>query len=85
MSYTHLTFEQRYHIQADYSKGLSAEVIALLNKEVNEVLKQQDLRERLLALGIIVSGGTTEEIQARIPLEMSKWANVVKTANIKID
>ncbi len=65
--------------------GTPREVIALLNKEVNEVLKQQDLRERLLALGIIVSGGSTESIQARIPLEMAKWANVVKTANIKID
>jgi len=61
------------------------DIIAMLNKVANEVLRQAELRERLLALGIVVTGGTSEEVQARIPLEMSKWATVVKTANIKIE
>ena len=61
------------------------DIIAMLNKVANEVLRQADLRERLLALGIVVTGGTSEEVQARIPLEMSKWATVVKIANIKIE
>ena len=65
--------------------GTPREIIALLNKETNEVLRQQELRERLLALGIIVSGGTTEAVQARIPAEMSKWAAVIRAANIKVD
>ena len=65
--------------------GTPREVIALLNRETNEVLKLQELRDRLLALGIIVSGGTTEAVQARIPEEMDKWARVIKAANIKID
>ncbi len=57
----------------------------MLNKVANEVLGQTELRERLLAWGIVVTGGTSEEVQARIPLEMSKWATVVKIANIKIE
>jgi len=61
------------------------DIIAMLNKVANEVLRLAELRERLLALGIVVTGGTSEEVQARIPLEMSKWATVVKTANIKIE
>ena len=61
------------------------EITAMLNRVANEVLRQAELRERLLALGIVVTGGTPEEVQARIPLEMSKWASVVKTANIKIE
>lgn len=65
--------------------GTPREIIALLNRETNEVLKLQELRDRLLALGIIVSGGTTEAVQARIPAEMDKWARVIKAANIKID
>ena len=65
--------------------GTPREVIALLNRETNEVLKLQDLRERLLALGILVSGGTTEAVQARVPAEMDKWTAVIRKANIKIE
>ncbi|MSQ75257.1 MAG: hypothetical protein EXR34_05700 [Rhodoferax sp.] len=61
------------------------DTIAMLNKVANEALRQAELRERLLALGIVVTGGTPEEARARIPLEMSKWASVVKTANIKLE
>ena len=61
------------------------DTIAMLNKVANEVLGQAELRERLLAWGIVVTGGTSEEVQARIPLEMSKWATVVKIANIQIE
>ena len=61
------------------------DIIAMLNKVANEVLRQAELRERLLALGMVVTGGTSEEVQARIPLEMSKRATVVKIANIKIE
>ena len=57
----------------------------MLNKVANEVPRQAEPRERLLALGIVVTGGTSEEVQARIPLEMSKWATVVKIANIQIE
>ena len=61
------------------------DTIAMLNKVANEVLRQAELRERLLALGMVVTGGASEEVQARIPLEMSKRATVVKIANIKIE
>ena len=43
------------------------DIIAMLNRVANEVLRQAELRERLLALGIVVTGGTSEEVQARIP------------------
>lgn len=67
------------------SANTPRDIIAMLNRVANEVLRQAELRERLLALGIVVTGGTSEEVQARIPLEMSKWATVVKAANIKIE
>ena len=65
--------------------GTPRDVIDLLNREINEVLKQQDLRDRLLALGIIVTGGSVAAVQARIPAEMDKWAKVIKAANVKIE
>ena len=38
------------------------DTIAMLNKVAIEVLRQAELRERLLALGIVVTGGTSEEV-----------------------
>jgi len=65
--------------------GTPRDIVARLNKETNEVLQQPDLRDRLLGLGIIVSGGASEAVQARIAGEMGRWAGVIKAANIKLD
>lgn len=61
------------------------ETNALLNKETNAVLQQQELRDKLLALGITVTGGSTEAAQAYVPVEMARWAGVIKAANLKLD
>jgi tripartite-type tricarboxylate transporter receptor subunit TctC len=63
--------------------GIAADIVAMLNKEANAVLQQPELRERLLALGIVVTGGTTEAVQTKIPVEMARWAGVIKAANIR--
>ena len=65
--------------------GLAADIVALLNKEANAVLQQQELRERLLSLGIVVTGGSTDAVQAKIPVEMTRWATVIKAANIRTE
>ena len=59
--------------------------MALLNRETNAVLQQADVKEKLLTLGIITIGGTTESAQARVPAELTKWANVIKNGNIKLN
>ena len=61
------------------------DVVALLNRETNAVLQQADVKEKLLGMGIIVTGGTVEAVQARVPVEMAKWAGVIKSGNIKLD
>ena len=65
--------------------GTPADIVALLNRETNAVLQQADVKEKLLALGIITIGGTTESAQARVPAELTKWANVIKNGNIKLN
>ena len=64
-------------------KGIRKEHVALLNKESNAAIKQVDVRDKLLGLGIVVIGGTHEAAQARIPEEMARWAKVIKLGNIK--
>lgn len=63
--------------------GTANDILALLNREVNAVLREAELRERMLALGIVVTGGTIDAVRARIPAEMSRWATVIKAANIR--
>ena len=63
--------------------GIAKEQINLLNRESNAVVQMADFRDKLLALGIVVSGSTYEQAQARIPAEMTRWAKVIKDGNIK--
>ncbi len=65
--------------------GTPRDAAALLNRETNLVLQQADVKEKLLGLGIILIGGSAEAAQARVPAEITKWANVIKTGNIKLD
>jgi tripartite-type tricarboxylate transporter receptor subunit TctC len=62
-----------------------ADVVALLNRETNAVLKLPDVVERLLALGIVVTGGTVEQVQARLPQEVEKWAGVIRRGNLQFN
>jgi tripartite-type tricarboxylate transporter receptor subunit TctC len=65
--------------------GTPREVIERLNRESNAILQTPEVRDKLLSLGIVVSGGSVEAVQARIPAEITKWANVIKSANLKLD
>src|SRR6201995_2013641 len=61
-------------------KGTPADIIELLNKELNAVLADAKIRERIEELGGTVAGGTTEEFRAILPEAVAKWAKVVKVA-----
>ncbi len=59
------------------------EIVARLNREAIAVLEQPDLKARLAAIGIEVSGGTPEAMRAEVFAEFDKWAKVLKEGNIK--
>ncbi len=61
-----------------------AEVVALLNRETNAVLKMPEVVEKLTSLGIVVVGGSSEQAAARIPQEVEKWAGVIKRGNLQL-
>jgi tripartite-type tricarboxylate transporter receptor subunit TctC len=65
--------------------GTPKSVVALLNKEANAVLQMPDVREKLQAQGIVITGGSVESVERQIPKEMDKWAQVVKTSQLKFD
>jgi tripartite-type tricarboxylate transporter receptor subunit TctC len=59
------------------------EIVARLNREINAVLEEPDLRSKLAGQGIEISGSTPEAMQAELAEEIAKWAQVIKAANVK--
>jgi tripartite-type tricarboxylate transporter receptor subunit TctC len=64
-------------------KAVSPEIVARLNQLGNETIREAEFGERLLKLGIVVAGGPQPELQARMPTEMKRWADVIVKGNIK--
>jgi tripartite-type tricarboxylate transporter receptor subunit TctC len=65
--------------------GTPRSIIAVLNKEVNAVLQMVEVKDKLQSQGIVITGGTVEFIEKQIPKEMDKWAQVVKSSQLKFD
>ena len=65
--------------------GTPKPVIARLNAEINAILKQPDVVQKMNAAGFDLIGGTPEDFGALIKAESAQWAPVIKNANIKID
>ncbi len=64
-------------------KAVSPDIVKKLNVSGNEVVSDADFRERMLKLGIVTVGGPQEEVQAKMPTEMKRWADVIQKGNIK--
>ena len=64
---------------------LPAAVVARVNADVNTILAQPDVQERMDTYGAEDGGGTPEKFSSFIQTEMAKWAKVVKDGNVKVD
>ena len=64
-------------------KGVRREVIVKVNADVMQVLKQSDVRERMLASGAEAAGSTPEEFGAYLRSESVKWGKVLRDADIR--
>lgn len=60
-------------------------MIARLHADVAKVMVADDLKAEFAGLGAQLNGSTPEELAAFLHGEMTKWAEVVKVANIKIE
>jgi tripartite-type tricarboxylate transporter receptor subunit TctC len=64
---------------------MPASVVQRLSREINEVLKQKDVTDRMLAEGTVPTPSGPEEFTAYIRAELKKWGDVVKMAGIKAE
>ena len=61
------------------------EIVKRLHAEVAKVMAMDEVRARFADLGAQPVGSNPEELAAFLRLEMAKWAEVVKAANIRIE
>ena len=66
-------------------KGTPAEIIAVLNKEINAGLNDSKIKVRLAELGASVRVGSPADFGKLIADETEKWGKVIKAANIKAE
>ena len=66
-------------------KNTPAEIVALLNKEINAAIADPKFRQRVLDTGGVPPGGTPADFTRFIAAETEKWAKVIKFAGIKIN
>jgi len=64
--------------------GTPAEVIAILNKEVNRALQVPELVAKLKASGVTPAGGTSQAFAEFVKADYAKWGALVKESGIKL-
>jgi tripartite-type tricarboxylate transporter receptor subunit TctC len=66
-------------------KGLAADIVTRLNREINEILKSEDFKKLLASDGLEPVGGTPGEFAEILKREAVRWNKVVQQAGIKIE
>jgi tripartite-type tricarboxylate transporter receptor subunit TctC len=65
--------------------GVPKAIVNRLSVEINKALATASVKEKFAANGSVPSGNTPEEFTALIKRELTKWSDVVKSANIKVE
>jgi tripartite-type tricarboxylate transporter receptor subunit TctC len=65
--------------------GTPKPIIARLNAEMNAILKEPDVAQKMHGFGFDLIGGTPEDFGALIGGEAAKWAPVIKKLGLKVD
>ena len=78
-------------VEADAWNGLIAPggtpkiLIQRISRDVAEIIRSKDVRDKLAAQLMEPVGGTPEEFRARIDGEIARWAPVIKAAKVKVN
>ena len=65
--------------------SLPTEIVAKINADVNAVLADPAIRERLAAAGMAPGGGTSAAFRALLDADMKKWGGIIKRLGVQLD
>jgi tripartite-type tricarboxylate transporter receptor subunit TctC len=63
--------------------GIPDDVVRLLNRAINEVLKMPEVQEKAMLFGMEARGTTPEEMRRRLEADIAKWAGVIEKAGLE--
>ncbi len=66
-------------------KGVPREIVEKLNREVNEIVRGDEMRKGLAADGLEPAGGSPERFVEVLRNETARWGKVVQQSGIKIE
>src|SRR5262245_5065447 len=78
-------------VEADAWNGLIAPgntpkpIIDTISKDVSEIIRRSEVREKLAAQLMEPVGSSPEELRARMDGEVARWAPVIQPANVKLN
>lgn len=62
-----------------------ADIVARLDTEIEKALHDDKVREKLLAMGVVIQGAPPQQFAAFLKSETDRWATLIKAENIKAD
>ncbi|OFW26778.1 MAG: hypothetical protein A3H97_13335 [Acidobacteria bacterium RIFCSPLOWO2_02_FULL_65_29] len=63
--------------------GTPAEIVEILNREINEALRDPDVRERIMRIGLELLGTSATAFEQHLKSEVAKWGKVVRQSGAK--
>jgi len=67
------------------ASGAPQEIVIRLNTELNRILRDPDIRQRITSQGAEIVGGSPEELGAYIRSELARWGKVVAKLELKLE
>jgi tripartite-type tricarboxylate transporter receptor subunit TctC len=61
------------------------DVVTTLNRAIVNVVKRQDIHDKIVQVGIDPVGNTPEQFAAFLRDEVAKWGKVIRAANVKVE
>ena len=79
------TETERRWVRSAFARYISPAVVERLHVEVTKIMRSDEMKAKFADLGAASIGSTPAEFATFLRAEMAKWAEVVKTANIRIE
>ena len=66
-------------------RGMPPDVVAFLNRELNEVLRHKEVTAKFEAEGTTAVGGSPEDMMKTVREDIERWKRVAEKAKVKIE
>ncbi|MBN9408259.1 MAG: ABC transporter substrate-binding protein [Burkholderiales bacterium] len=65
--------------------GIPADTLARLDRAVAQVLSQKDVRDKILAAGLLPDHGSSQELAAMQAMQLKRWEAPIKSSGFKVE